>query len=156
VAVAGRLLPAALGGGATVIAVDPTADPARALPTAIADAGGAYRLILDPGRSYRLFVEPAPGRALARIALGPVTADADVTLPDRRLPAGVAITGTVAIRVEGTAVAGALVQAFCMGASADCKAPATTGTDGLRPVAEAVSGPDGAYRLVVPDPAMVY
>jgi hypothetical protein len=152
--VAGRLVPASLGAGATVVAVDPGADPARPVPAAIADPSGVYRLAVDPGRQYRLFVEPSPARGLARIALGAVAGDADVPLADHRLPAGVAITGTAT--VDGVAAGGILVQAYCLGEPPDCKGPASPTTESMRPVAEAVTDRDGSFRLVVPDPAMVY
>jgi hypothetical protein len=154
--VAGRLIPASLGGGATVVAIDPSAgaDPARPVPTGLADSAGVYRLAVDPGHPYRLFVEPAPARGLARIPLGPIAGDRGVPMSDHRVPGAVAITGVTTI--EGTPVAGALVQVYCLGASPDCKDPSTPSTERLRPIAEAVSGGDGSFRLVIPDPAMVY
>jgi hypothetical protein len=152
--VRGRLVPANLGAGATVVAVDPTADSSRPLPTALADADGAYRLSLDPGRGYRLFVEPVPARGLARIPLGAVAGDTDVPSTDHRIPPGVSITGVAS--VAGRPVAGALVQAYCVDGSPDCKDPTTKTTENLLPTAEAVTGADGTFRLVVPDPAMVY
>jgi hypothetical protein len=121
-AVAGRLLPRALGAGATVIAVDLDASAERQVPTAVVDADGVYLLAVDPGRPYRLFVEPAPLRGLARIPLGPIAGDQDVPLTEHRIPAGVAITGVAT--VEGTPVAGALVQAYCVGGSSTARIPA--------------------------------
>jgi hypothetical protein len=152
--VRGRLLPVELGGGATVVAVDPTADPARPLPAALADEAGMYRLSLDPGRPYRLFVEPIPARGLARIPLGLVAGDADIPASDHRLPTGVSITGVVTR--AAARLGGALVQAYCVDGSADCKDPTTKDTEGIRPTAETVSDADGTFRLVVPDPAVVY
>jgi len=57
---------------------------------------------------------------------------------------------------KGRPVAGALVQAYCVDGSPDCKDPTTKSTENLRPTAEAVTGADGTFRLVVPDPVMVY
>jgi hypothetical protein len=151
--VRGRLVPVDLGAGATVVAVDPTADPARPRPTALADADGMYRLAVDPGRVYRLFIEPAPARGLARIPLGPIAGDADVPPSDHRVPPGVTITGVASL--DGRPMAGALVQAYCLDGS-DCKDRTNKSTEGVRPTAEAVSGADGTFRLVVPDLAMVY
>jgi len=154
VLLSGRLVPAARAAGASVIALDPSADPAAAVPSAVADGDGRYTLALNPGpnRQYRLFVEPVLARSLPRVSLGTISAPAmDTMLDDRFVPEGRAITGVVTL--DGQPLAGAVVQAYCFGDGPECLAATSVATDRIRPAGEAVSGPTGAFRLVVPDPA---
>jgi hypothetical protein len=154
VTVSGVLTPAARAAGATVIAVDPSADPAAPVPAAVVDSNGRYALALDPGpnRQYRLFVEPVLARAVPRTSLGTMDAPtADLTLDPRLLPDGRAISGVVTL--DGTALTGAVVQAYCVGDGADCVDPVSLDTEHIRAAAEAVSGANGSYRLLIPDPA---
>jgi hypothetical protein len=158
VAINGKLTPPSLAAGVTVVALDPDADPLRPVSSARADGAGLYRLVVDPGRPrpYRLFVEPAPDADLPRTPLGPApVTDTSFVMGDRQLARGVPITGV--IRIGGVPTADVVLQAYCMSDSPDCvPMGAVTSTEGLRPMAEAVSGPDGAFRLVVPDPSVVF
>jgi hypothetical protein len=153
VSLTGKLLPASTAAGATVVALDPDADPAVTPPAAIVNASGSYTLYVDPGRSYALVVEAEPARSLPRTFLRSIVAPAkDSVREDLSLPGGLAVSG----KVTGArgAVTGALVQAYCIGAPPSCidlRAPDITS---VRPTAEAISDGTGAYRLLVPDPAV--
>ena len=150
VTLSGRLVPATLGVGATVVALDAGIDAAGTSASSAVASDGRYNLALSPGRTYRVFVEPQPVRGLPRVALGTFTAPmADASNGDSRLPTGVPLVGTVT-GSDGRPVLGALVQVYCLRASEECLNPALTNADVVRPVSESVTDGDGAYRLVVP------
>ncbi len=151
VKVTGRLTPAALAVGATVIAIDTGADLLTELSSTVVAADGRFEFTGDPGRVYRLFVEGDAGRSLPRAPLGPVTVlDRDMVLDPQELPAGLVMTG--AVLRDGQRVGGAVIQAFCMGDSPDCVDTVGRRTAGARPIAEAVSAAGGTFRLILPDP----
>jgi hypothetical protein len=153
VAVSGQLLPVDRTQGATLVALDPEADPTLAPPSAIIGADGGYVLHLDPGRSYQLVLqaEPANGlpRTLLRSMVGP---SKDMMREALTVGGAVPVSG----RITGAAVAGVLVEAYCMGQPPSCIDPAAPDVTRVRPIAETISDQDGNYRLLVPDPSITY
>lgn len=153
IALSGKLLPAATTAGATVLALDSDADPAVPTPSAVVDAGGGYLMHIDPGRSYILMMEAIPGRSLPRTFLGTVPAQVkDSVRETLTIPTGLAISGRV-IDASRNPVSGARVEAYCIGRSPSCIDLQAPSTSGVRPAAESISDGNGAYRLLVPDPA---
>jgi hypothetical protein len=151
----GKLLPVANTAGATLLAIDDDADPAVQTPAAVVDAAGFYKIRLDPGRTYSLILEPAPARALPRIFVRSLVApDKDTVREDQTVPApGLPLTGLIT-DFSGRPFPGALVEAYCIGSPPSCIDANAPNTDLVRPTAEAISDQNGAYRLVVPDPAI--
>jgi hypothetical protein len=153
IALSGKLLPAATTAGATVLALDSDADPAVPTPSAVVDAGGGYVLHVDPGRSYTLMMEAIPGRSVPRTFLGTVPAlTKDRVWETVTIPAGLSISGRV-LDASRNPVSGARVEAYCIGRLPSCIELQAPSTSGVRPTAEAISDGNGAYRLLVPDPA---
>ena len=62
-------------------------------------------------------------------------------------PARTAGGSTLLVGVEG-----AVIQLYCTGPAPDCVDRFAPSTELARPLAETTSGPDGDYRLIVPDP----
>jgi hypothetical protein len=152
VSLTGKLSPAALTAGAKVVALDAAADPAVPPPSAIVDATGTYVLRVDPGRSYSLVMEAVPARTLPRTFLRAIVAPAkDSVREEMTVPTGVPLSGIVTDN-GGMPVAGALVEAYCIGRPPSCIDGLAPDTTSVRPTAEAISDGSGAYRLVVPDP----
>jgi len=155
VSVSGKLVPATLTGGATLLALDSDADPTLPALSTIIDASGGYLLRLDPGRNYSLVLEAEPSKNLPRTFLRSIVGPAkDTVREDVNVGAGVPLSG----RVTGatSAVAGVLVEAYCVGQPPSCIDTNAPDTTNVRPVAETISDEDGSYRLLVPDPAIVY
>jgi hypothetical protein len=152
IALSGKLQPARVTAGATVQALDPDADPALPSPTSVVDGAGGYLLHLDPGRSYSLVVQAQPSTGLPRTFLPPIVAPTKDTVQDNiTVASGLSVSGQVT--GAGGPVAGALVQAYCLGLPPSCLDLSTHDTTNVVPIAEAVSDDGGAYRLLVPDPA---
>jgi hypothetical protein len=153
VSLSGKLLPAELTAGATLLALDAEADPSLPTPSAIVDAGGGYVLHLDPTRSYSLVLEAAPSNGLPRTFLPPIVAPAKDTVREAQtVGAGVPLSGRVT-GAQGT-VAGVLIEAYCVGQPPSCIDTSAPDTTNVRPVAETISDEDGNYRMLVPDPAI--
>jgi hypothetical protein len=152
VSLGGKLLPASLTSGTRMVALDAEADPSLPSPSAIVDPAGSYTLRIDPGRTYSLVLEANPARSLPRTFLRTIVAPAkDSVREDTTVPMGVAISGLVTDN-GGTPLAGALVEAYCIGRPPSCIDGQLPDTSAVRPTAEAISDAAGAYRLVVPDP----
>jgi hypothetical protein len=152
VSLTGKLLPASLTSGATVVALDAEADPALPPPSAIVDPTGSYVLRIDPGRTYSLVLNAIPSRSLPRTFLRSIIGPTkDFVREDTTVPTGVSVSGLVTDN-GGAPVAGALVEAYCIGRPPACIDSQSPDTGVVRPTAEAISDGDGAYRLVVPDP----
>jgi hypothetical protein len=155
VMVSGRLGPVTSAAGATVVAIDDGADLGGGIMSRTVGADGRWDLRLDPGRPFRIYLEPQPARGLPRVLLARLVApDRDQALEDRTVPRGLGASGLVTLD-DGTRkapVAGAVVQVFCIGGPPDCVVATAPATDLSRPLFEAVSGPDGSYRLMLPDP----
>jgi hypothetical protein len=154
VSLTGKLLPATLTTGATVLALDADSDPGNAPPSAQVDGEGRYTLALDPGRHYALVLEPLPARLLPRRFLRSIVApDKDSTRDDLTVPQGLTIAGIV--DSGGTPIKGALVEAYCIGLPPACIEDTNSpSTSNVRPTAESVTDESGAYRLLVPDPGI--
>jgi hypothetical protein len=152
--ISGTLTPATKAEGLTVRAVDDVADDSFSRTTIVnVDNQGRYVVASDPGRSYRLFVEPAADRRVPRLALEPTVraTSATVTVEPRALPNRVSLTGKV--KATGTAVPGAIVQAFCLGSNVPtCVNLQAADVSATLPIDETVSGADGSYQLWLPDP----
>jgi hypothetical protein len=147
----GQLSPAASAANLTVLALDATGDGLGGTTTAVVRSDGRFELAADPERAYRVFVEPPANRSLPRLILRPVRAKATDTAVDPfTVPAPLALTGQVSF--QGAAVAGAVVQIFCVGAAPDCVELGAPSIETTRPLDETVSAADGSYRLVLPDP----
>jgi hypothetical protein len=153
VSLSGKLLPIKTTAGATVLALDTDADPALPPPSALVDGNGNYVLHVDPGRSYALVMEANPARGLPRTFLRSILAPAkDSVREDLTIPGGLSVSGVVT-GARGP-VSGALVQAYCIGQPPSCIDPHAPDITTVRPTAEAISDGSGAYRLLVPDPAI--
>jgi hypothetical protein len=153
VSLSGKLLPPRTTAGATVVALDPDADPALPPPSAVVDSVGSYVLHVDPGRSYALVLEAQPVTGLPRTFLQSLVAPAkDSVRENLTVLEGLSISGQVT-GARG-AVAGALVQAYCLGQPPSCLDLRSLDTSNVRPTAEAISDGAGSYRLLVPDPAI--
>ncbi len=152
VLVAGRLTSASGGAaGVTVVALATESDVAGSFLTTTTAADGRYEMRFDPGRSYRMFAEPNSTLALPRTPLGGISPTGDLVLTDRTLPRALTVSGSVS--ADGSFVVGAVVQVFCLeSASRDCVEVGAPSIDRVRPLAEAITDANGAYRLLLPDP----
>lgn len=117
--------------------------PGTARVDAIADGAGALPALALPPAVYDVAVIPAdaataaePGAALARAR---ATATAPATLTDIAIPEGLELSGTVT--VGGAPAPGVYLMFLCA---------ACTGPDAALPVAEALSGAGGSYRVRLP------
>jgi hypothetical protein len=154
VSLRGRLLPASLTAGATISAIDPAGDPILRAPSSPIDASGNYALAIDPGRTYSLVVEANPTRSLPRTFVRTIVAPVqDAVRDDLVIPPGLPIEGVVT-DARGAPIAGALIEAYCVGGPPACVDVNAPDTSTVRPTAEAVSDDRGSYRLLVPDPAI--
>jgi hypothetical protein len=158
IAIAGRLEPAALGAGISVVAMDASpVVPGEVLRTT-ADGSGQFQLVAAPGRTYRLFTEPLPERQLPRLFLGTVrTTTEDLTFEPYTLHPGLPLAGAVTFTMQDGRVApvpGTVIQVFCTGKPPECVDPDNgPASDSARPVGETVTDARGRYELYVPDPA---
>ena len=101
-------------------------------------------------------MEPIAGQ-LPRSPLGLVTiGNSDPQLlAERTVAPTLRLTGFVMLSggPGGPApLSGTLVQVFCMGAADDCVAKGGGTTEGVQPLYEAFTRPDGGYELLLPDP----
>lgn len=130
--------------GATVYAVPrgPLAAAAAPTPRAVVAADGGVSLAVAPGGEYELVVPAQPGARTAawRTALS-APAAGTVDLGALPVPAAVAITGEITSPAIAGGVEGAIVRLLC-GA---CGASAA-----VAPIAEAATGPGGAFTLLAP------
>jgi hypothetical protein len=148
----GRLLPAAQWRELKLLAIEADGPSPSEPLVATADAMGQFSFSLAPGRTYRLQIEPAQERKLPRLFLGPHTVGtADSSYGDVTLSEGVPFEGVVAS--DTAPVPDAVVQIFCTGEAPDCMAPVNPQLDSARPLAETRAGPDGRFRVYLPNPA---
>jgi hypothetical protein len=141
VKVTGTLLPAADAVGVRVTALDTGVLAPTAPATAIADANGRYELVLSPGRTYELIAEPPGGKRWQRVALARAAMASSGATWSHSLPGALSWSGSVT--GAGRAVAGAVVQVFCVAPPASC-------VDSTIPLAEGVSRADGTIALTLP------
>jgi hypothetical protein len=154
VTLSGRLLPADAASGAHLVATDTGTDVlATSISTTVA-SDGRYQFLADPFRTYGFSVEPVAGKNLpTRIPIYVVsTTDQDRQLPDRTLPSGLKVSGTVSF--GGTPVAGAIVQAYCeQSGTVGCLDPNNPSAPLPSPLVEFATFPDGSYSFYLLDPA---
>jgi hypothetical protein len=154
VTLSGRLLPADATSGAHLVATDTGTDVlATSISTTVA-SDGSYQFLADPFRTYGFSVEPVAGKNLpTRIPIYVIsTTDQDRQLPDRTLPSGLKVSGTVSF--GGTPVAGAIVQAYCEQAGiVGCLDPNNPSVPLPSPLVEFATLPDGSYSFYLLDPA---
>ena len=154
VKLSGLLLPADAANGAQLVATDTGADVLASIISTPVASDGSYAFFADPSRTYRISVEPAAGKNLpTRIPLYSVTTtDQDAPQRDRTLPSGLRVSGIVTF--SGTAVGGAIVQAYCEQSTiAGCVDPNTLGATLPPPLVEFATLPDGSYSFYLLDPA---
>jgi hypothetical protein len=141
VALAGTLTGAGTTAGAKVTAIDRGLLAAATVPTTMAAADGTYKLALAAGRSYELLVEPTAGSGLARSIVGTVTPNgsprSDAVPP--------AVTWPGAVTGAGRAIAGALVEVYCVAPAASCIDPSFA-------LAQGTTAADGSITLTLPGP----
>ena len=154
VTLSGRLLPADAASGAHLVATDTGTDVlATSISTTVA-SDGSYQFLADPFRTYGFSVEPVAGKNLpTRIPIYVVsTTDQDRQLPDRTLPSGLKVSGTVSF--GGTPVAGAIVQAYCeQSGTVGCLDPNSPSAPLPSPLVEFATLPGGSYSFYLLDPA---
>jgi hypothetical protein len=147
--------------GVQITATDASGEVLGLVRSAVTSATGEFRLSLDPGRAWRLSSEPTADGTIARAPLVTVTPGAtDTRLDAVAAPRGLTLVGAVTAapstpqmrQVLREPVAGAVVQAFCLGAPPACASPDSLDTTGVRPLGEATTDPSGNYRMVLPDP----
>jgi len=158
VAVMGRLLDARGNGtadtaGALVVATDISHDLIPNVVSTSASQDGIYLLVLDPARTYRLVAQPVAGRGLPSYVplYGFSTGGANMQLDDQHIPSGVLVHGHVTY--AGSSVAGAVVQAFCLGLPPDCVDRNNLAAGSPPPFASAISNANGDYGIYLPAPA---
>lgn len=158
VVVVGRLLDAmddlaSDSAGAKVIATDLGRDTIAPVVTATVAADGSFVLALDPERTYSLSAQPVQGRGLpAFIPLyGFSTGRSLLQLDPQRVPKGVLVQGHVTY--AGGPVAGAVIQAFCVGLAPDCADRTDLAAGSPPPFASVISDGTGSYAFYLPDPA---
>lgn len=140
--------------GARVVATDLGRDTIAPVVTATVAADGSFVLALDPERTYSLSAQPVQGRGLPPFVplYGFSTGRSLLQLDPQRIPKGVLVQGHVAY--AGNPVAGAVIQAFCVGLAPDC-ADRTDLAAGAPPAfASAISDGSGGYAFYLPDPAI--
>lgn len=140
----GSLLPGADAAGIEVVAVDVDS----LLPLAFVKrvvAGGTWEMAVNPARTYTLRALPQPGQRFARASFGRVSVAAgDLSVAAQNMPDALLYSGTV-VDPALQGLEGVLLQMFCVAGTPDCADPTI-------PVAETVSGPVGAFQLMLPDP----
>jgi hypothetical protein len=139
------LLPAGGTNGVHVVARDLGSGVVAPVQTAVAGDRGVYSLSVAPGRQYQLVADPPLGSGLARTVLGPPmdVGAGDTVAPDFTVAPAVSFTSTARGLNGAIAIAGAVVQVFCVASSAGC-------LDATLPLAEAVTGPDGKFTVALP------
>jgi hypothetical protein len=158
VMVVGRLLDArddlaTDSAGAKVVATDLGRDTIAPVATATVAYDGSFILALDPDRTYSLSAQPAQGRGLPSFIplYGFSTGRSLLQLDLQRIPKGILVQGHVTY--AGGPIAGAVLQAFCVGLAPDC-ADRTNLAAGSPPAfASAISDASGSYAFYLPDPA---
>jgi hypothetical protein len=140
--------------GTTVVATDLGNET---MPTDVmtkVDSSGMYVLLLDPNRTYRLVALPAAEKGLPSYVplLGFTTNDANMQLDSQRIPKGVHVHGQVTF--AGSAVAGAIIQAFCVGQPPDCLDRTNLAAGSPPAFAKTVADSSGNYSIILPDPSM--
>lgn len=156
----GILQPAAGAAGAVLQAYDVDA-PTEAPVVATVGNDGSYVLSVPPYRTYRVRVIPTmtSGFPVAPLATVGVQG-ADMTMPPRNIPSATRIKGNV----TGTtgAVAGSIVQIFCLGNDKDCICPQQASSSACPadanlvtavPLAEVFTDANGRFSLLAVDPA---
>jgi len=158
VMVVGRLLDAkddlaSDSAGAKLVASDLGRDTIAPMVTATVASDGSYVLALDPERTYSLSAQPLAGLGLPSYVplYGFSTGRSLLQLDPQRIPKGVLVQGHVTH--AGEPIAGAVIQAFCVGLAPDC-ADRTNLAAGSPPAfASAISDSSGSYAFYLPDPA---
>jgi hypothetical protein len=97
--------------------------------------------MLSPGRTYELIAEPPGGKRWQRVALARAAMASSGATWSHSLPGALSWSGSVT--GAGRAVAGAVVQVFCVAPPASC-------VDSTIPLAEGVSRADGTIALTLP------
>jgi hypothetical protein len=123
------------------------ANVACASATATTTSQGAFDISLVGNGEYDLLLEPR-GATHARVRTTGVVAPGsgvEGTLDTVELPEGIAVTG----RVEIPGVAGGALGVHVMALCHEC-----TGVMAAAPLADAVTGIDGSFVLVIPDPGV--
>lgn len=123
------------------------AEIATAGATAVTASDGSAELALAGGGDYQLVVTPPVGirAAPARVAATAPAAGAQAALGQVTLAAAIKVTGRIAIAGGGTP-SGFSIELLCGDGSA-CSGVAAT-----QPIADAATGNDGGFVLMVPDP----
>jgi hypothetical protein len=139
--------------GATVVASDLGRETLARAVTSVVFSDGTFFLPLDPDRTYSLFAQPLAGRGLpSRVPLyGFSTGRTNMQLDDQRISQGVLVSGRVTH--AGAPVAGAVVQAFCVGLPPNCQDRANLAAGSPPAFASASSDGTGRYAFYLPDPA---
>jgi len=150
VAISGNLLPMSDAAGASVTAVDTAADGSGGVASTVADAKGAFTLMVSPRRSYRIIAQPVAGNASIRTVFGVddvgVGVDGAATTPlalTLKLQRGRTLNGTV--ESGGYPVGQAFIQIFCVSSVPSCVDPTIS-------LAETTTRGDGTFALLIPDP----
>jgi hypothetical protein len=138
--------------GAEVVATDLGHEITAARVVSQVTANGFYFLSLDPDRTYSLVARPVPGRGLPSYVplYGFSTGRGNMQLDDQRIPKGVLVQGH--ITYAGTPVAGAVVQAFCVGLPPDCADRTNLAAGSPAEFAAGISDGSGSYAIYLPDP----
>jgi hypothetical protein len=139
VTLTGQLAPASLAARAKVTALDRGPLAAGLTPSATVDENGRYSLPLASGRTYELIVEAPAGQPFSRRAYATVSPGNAIADRTDRMLAPRPWSGSVTC--AGGAIAGALVQVFCSGAS--CLDPTLV-------LAQGTTGSDGTVALMLP------
>ena len=130
--------------GARVYARDTGGGVVADESVATTDTSGRFSLRLAPNRTYRLVAEH-PKLLFARTPLGPpvaIGANAVQTLTTIPIRRGRAFR----MNARGAGpLGGIIVHVFCVASSASCLDPS-------QPIAETVTGADGSFTVVLPDP----
>ncbi len=131
--------------GLSVVATPRSVDPSRPAAIGVVQPDGSYTLDVDPGREVLVWVDPGTRRDLPRTFIARLTpGSSGAMLPERAQPAVLRVDGRVTDQVQ-SAVAGALVQVFCVPTAGDCWDPTV-------PLVAALSDGQGQVSLAVPDP----
>jgi hypothetical protein len=160
VKISGILQPASGAAGAVLQAYDVDAPTETPVVATVGNDGG-YVLSVPPFRTYRLRVIPTMNSGFPVAPLATVGVQgADMTMPPRNIPSATRIKGTVT--GANGAVAGSIVQIFCLGNDKDCicpqqasssHCPADANLVTAVPLAEVLTDATGRFSLMAVDPA---
>jgi hypothetical protein len=139
--------------GATVVAGDLGREAMARAVTSVVFSDGTFFLPLDPDRTYSLIAQPPAGRGLPSWVplYGFSTGRTNMRLDDQRISQGVLVSGRVTH--AGAPLAGAVVQAFCVGLPPNCQDRANLAAGAPPAFASASTDGSGSYAFYLPDPA---